>query len=82
MIKLRAMSYRQDNERLAMILRELQRINAIKIIEQSKPYSNKGNSIQERVYYDIEINPNIVNTPKHITKINILYGGKNENISI
>ena len=62
MIKLRIMSYKQDNYLFCVILKELERINAIKIIEQSTPYKNRGNSIAERIYFDIEINPDIQNS--------------------
>ena len=61
MIKLRTMGYKQDNDLFCLILKELERINAIKIIEQSIPYQNRGNSIAERIYFDIELNPDIQN---------------------
>ena len=56
------MSHKQDNDLFCLILKELERIDAIKIIEQSVPYKNRGNSIAERIYFDIEINPYIQNT--------------------
>ena len=55
------MSHKQDNELFCFILKELERIDAIKIIEQSTPYKNRGNSIAECIYFDIEINPYIQN---------------------
>lgn len=61
MIKLRIMSHKQDNDLFCLILKELESIDAIKIIEQSVPYKNRGNSIAERIYFDIEINPYIQN---------------------
>ena len=56
------MSHKQDNDLFCLILKELERIDAIKIIEQSVPYKNRGNSIAERIYFDIEINPYIQNS--------------------
>lgn len=61
MLKLRISSYCNDIDHFMLILKELQRINAIKIIQQSKPYENRGNSLIKRHYIDLEINPEITN---------------------
>ena len=70
MIKLRIMSHKQDNDLFCIILKELERIDAIKIIEQSRPYANRGNSIAERIYFDIEINPDIKNDLPQLNNAN------------
>ena len=62
MLKLRISSYCDDIDLFMLILNELQHINAIKIIQQSKPYENRGNSLIKRHYIDLEINPNIINS--------------------
>lgn len=59
MLKIRISSYADDGIAFLKILKELERINAIKIIEQSQPYLNRGNSLIQRTYLDVEINPNI-----------------------
>lgn len=59
MLKIRISSYADDGIAFLKILKELERINAIKIIEQSQPYLNRGNSLIQRTYLDVEVNPNI-----------------------
>lgn len=59
MLKIRISSYAEDGSAFLRILKELARINAIKIIEQSKSYPNRGNSLVQRSYLDIEVNPQI-----------------------
>lgn len=60
-MKLRLNSFKSDNENFLEILKRLQEINLIQLVNVSKSYQNRGQTICERVYIDLEINPNFNN---------------------
>ena len=60
-MKIRLNSFKSDNDNFLEILKKLQEINLIQLVNVSKPYSNRGQTICERVYIDMEINQNFNN---------------------
>ena len=56
-MKIRLNSFRDENETFIKMLKAIEKTGVIKIISESKPYVNRGNTICERVYLDIAINP-------------------------
>lgn len=63
-MKIRLNSYKSDNEKFLAILKKLQEINLIQLVNVSKSYPNRGQTIYERMYIDLEINPEF-NNPKY-----------------
>ena len=56
-MKIRLISWHEDNENFVSILKKLEEINLVKIVEVSKSYPNRGNSVCERKYIELSINP-------------------------
>jgi hypothetical protein len=54
-IKKRLMGTKEDLERWLWFIRKMQERGLIKIIECSAPYQNRGESLQYRVYIELEL---------------------------
>lgn len=65
-MKIRLNSFRDENEAFIKIFKALEKVNVLKIVSESKPYFNRGNTICERVYLDIAINPKFNTTVEPI----------------
>ncbi len=58
-MKLRTNSLKEENDLFLALMRLLEKQNVLRIVEQSKPYPNRGANIAERVYLDVMLNPAI-----------------------
>lgn len=56
-MKIRLNGLKNENDLFLALMRQLEKQKLLKIIEQSKPYANRGASIAERVYLDVVLNP-------------------------
>ena len=54
-IKMRLMGTTKDLERWIWLVEKLQERGLVTIVEQSRPYANRGESIQSRVYLEVDL---------------------------